>query len=114
MNNNVFFLSFFFFFFKYLPLCLHISFLKYLFLTVLGLRCWAQAFSSCCQQGLLSSCGAGLLNVAASLLVMHGLGYSQARGIFPALRSSPVSLPLQGRFPNHWTTTEAPFQGFLI
>ena len=80
MNNNVFFLSFFFF--KYL-LCLHISFLKYLLLTVLGLRCWAQAFSSCCQQGLLSSCGAGLLNVAASLLVMHGLGYSQARSSQP-------------------------------
>ena len=35
-----------------------IKFFFFFFLTVLGLHCFARAFFSCSQQGLLSSCGA--------------------------------------------------------
>ena len=38
-----------------------------LFLAALGLRCWAQAFSSCSEQGLLFVAERGLLIVVASL-----------------------------------------------
>ena len=56
-------------------------YLIYLFLAALGLRCCAQAFSSCGTQAF-SSCGRrgllfaavhGLLNVVASLVAEHGL-----------------------------------------
>ena len=43
----------------------------FLFLAVLGLRCYAQAFSSCGAQGLLFVVH-GLLTVEASLVVEHG------------------------------------------
>lgn len=42
-------------------------------MAVLGLRCWAQAFPSCSEWGLLSSCAAGLLTVLASLVVVRRL-----------------------------------------
>ena len=45
----------------------------YLFLAVLGLRCCAQAFSSCGEQGLLFIAVHRLLIVVASLIVEHGL-----------------------------------------
>ena len=45
----------------------------YLFLTVLGLRCCAWAFSSCGEQGLLFVAVRGLLIAVASLIVEHGL-----------------------------------------
>ena len=53
----------------------------YLFLEVLGLRCWVQASSSCSEQGLLFVAEWGLLFVAvrrllivvASLVAEHGL-----------------------------------------
>ena len=45
----------------------------YLFLAVLGLRCCAQAFSSCGEQGLLFVVVCGLLIVVASLVAEHGL-----------------------------------------
>ena len=45
----------------------------YLLLAVLGLRCCAQAFSSCGEQGLLFIAVRGLLIVVASLVVEHGL-----------------------------------------
>ena len=56
-------------------LCAH--FLKnkliYLFLAALGLRCCAQAFSSCDKRGLLFVAVCGLLIVVASLVAEHGL-----------------------------------------
>ena len=45
----------------------------YLFLAALGLRCWAQAFSSCCEPGLLFIAVHRLLIVVASLVAEHGL-----------------------------------------
>ena len=45
----------------------------YLFMAALGLRCCAQAFSSCVEQGLLFVAVCGLLIAAASLVVEHGL-----------------------------------------
>ena len=60
----------------------------YLFLSALGLRCCARAFSSCGEQGLLfvvvhrrltshcrgfSSCGARALGARASVVMAHGL-----------------------------------------
>ena len=48
-------------------------YLIYLFLAVLGLRCCAQAFSSCSERGLLFVAAHGLLIVVASLVAEHGL-----------------------------------------
>ena len=55
------------------------SFLKkliyfiYLFLTALGLRCCASAFSSCGERGLLFVAVRGFLIAVASLVAEHGL-----------------------------------------
>ena len=43
------------------------------FLAGLGLRCCAQAFSSCGERGLLFVAVRGLLIAVASLVVEHGL-----------------------------------------
>ena len=49
-------------------------FLKiYLFLAVMGLRCCAQAFSSCGERGLLLVAVRGLLIAVASLVAEHWL-----------------------------------------
>ena len=45
----------------------------YLFLAELGLCCWAQAFSSCGEQGLLFIAVRGLLIAVASLVAEHQL-----------------------------------------
>ena len=45
----------------------------YLFLPELGLRCWAQAFSSCGEWGLLFVAECGLLIAVASLVAEHRL-----------------------------------------
>ena len=45
----------------------------YLFLAVLGLRCWARAFSSYGKRGLLIVAVRGLLIAVASLVAEHGL-----------------------------------------
>ena len=45
----------------------------YLFLAVLGLRCYVWAFSSCGEQGLLFVAVRGLLIAVASLVAEHGL-----------------------------------------
>ena len=50
----------------------------YLFLAALGLRCCAQAFSSCSERGLLFVAVHGLLIAVASLVAEHGL---QAHGL---------------------------------
>ena len=45
----------------------------YLFLAALGLSCYAWAFSSCCERGLLFVVVRGLLIAVASLVAEHGL-----------------------------------------
>ena len=50
-----------------------INYFIYLFLAALGLRCCTRASSSCGEQGLLFVAVRGLLIVAASLVVEHGL-----------------------------------------
>ena len=58
-----------------------VFFLTYLFiylLSALGLRCYALAFSSCSEQGLLFVVVHGLLIAVASLVVEHRL---YARGL---------------------------------
>ena len=63
---------YFIYFFKTPFLYLFISVI-YLFLAALGLRCRAQAFSSCGEQGLLFVAVRGLLTAVASLVAEHGL-----------------------------------------
>ena len=48
-------------------------FVCFLFLAVLGLRCCAQAFSSCSERGLLFVVVRRLLIAVACLVVEHGL-----------------------------------------
>ena len=48
-------------------------FFIYLFLGMLGLRCYARAFSSCSERGLLFIAVRGLLIAVASLVEEHGL-----------------------------------------
>ena len=50
----------------------------YLFLAVLGLRCCAQAFSSCSERGLPFVAVRGLLIAVPSLVAEHGL---EVRGL---------------------------------
>ena len=57
-----YFISYFILFLKFI----------YLFLAALGLRCCAQAFSSCGEQGLLFVRVRGLLIAVASLVEEHG------------------------------------------
>ena len=54
-------------------LLLFIYLFVYLFLAALGLHCYAQAFSSCSELGLLFVAVCGLLVVVASLVAGHGL-----------------------------------------
>ena len=87
-------------------------YLFYLFLAVLGLRCWARAFSSCGERGLLfiavrgllitvaSRCGAWALGVWASVVVPRGLSGSAACGIFLDQGSNPCPL--------HWQAHSQP------
>ena len=55
-----------FFFYKFI-------YFIYLFLVVLGLRCWAWAFSGCSERGLLSVAVHRLLIAVASLVAEHRL-----------------------------------------
>ena len=52
---------------------LYLFLLIYLFLSVLGLRCCTQAFSSCGERGLLFLAVRELLSAVASLVTEHGL-----------------------------------------
>ena len=45
----------------------------YLLMAALGLHCWARAFSSCNERGLLFLEVRGLLIAVASLVAEHGL-----------------------------------------
>ena len=62
--------SLFYFLFLFLK---YIYLFIYLFLAALGLRCCAQAFSSCSERGLLFVAVCGLLIVVASLVAEHRL-----------------------------------------
>ena len=64
--------SFFFFFFKGIPLFFYYLFI-YLFLSLLGLRFCARAFSSCGKRGPLFIAVRGPLTIAASLVAEHRL-----------------------------------------
>ena len=71
----------------------------YLFLAMLGLCCWVQAFSSCCEWGLLfvavrgllmavaSRCGAWALGTWASVVVACGLSSCGLRALERRLSS---------------------------
>ena len=65
-HSSLYYMYFYFFIF-------FIFNLFYLFLAALGLRCWARAFSSCGEQGLLLVTVHRLLTVVASLVAEHGL-----------------------------------------
>ena len=86
------------------------------FLAALGAHCrrQGQAFSSCGEWGLLSSCGGQAshcggffycrtwaLGSMGFSIVTRGLCCPAARGIFPEEGSNPCPL-------NHWTTREVP------
>ena len=60
-------------FFIYINFYLFIYLFIYLFMAVLGLRCYAQAFSSCGERGLLFVAVRGLLIAVASLVAEHRL-----------------------------------------
>ena len=85
-----------------------INFCVFIFSVVLGLHCRTRAFSSCRQQGLLSSWGAGAshcggfsrcraqaLGTWVSVVVVHGPSCSVACGIRPDQRSNSRPLYCQ-------------------
>ena len=73
----------------------------YLFLAVLGLCCCSQAFSSCCEWGLLlSSCGVQAPGAWAQKLQHMVLVAPEAGGIFPDQGSNPCTL--------HWQVNSKP------
>ena len=86
----------------------------YPFMTVLGLRLCARAFSSCGERGPLSIAVRAPLTVTASLVaehgsrcagsvvVAHGLSCSVACGIFPDQGSNPCPL--------HWQADSQPLR----
>ena len=92
-----------------------IHLLIYLFLAVLGLRCYGRAFSSCGERGLLPVAVCGLLIAVASLVAEHGLQAHRLprrlsscgaraqllRGLWdpPGSGLEPVSPALAGGFP---------------
>ena len=112
-----------FHFVRYLYICLFIL-KKYLFMAALGLRCCAQAFSSCGRQRLLFTVVHALLITVASLVAKHGLKSVASVTVVHWL-SGPVAcavFPEQGLnphilqwevIPNHWTTKKSTFVYFL-
>ena len=80
----------------------------YLFLATPGLHCCTQAFSSCGQQGLLSSCRewashcGGVSRCGTWTQVLCSMRNP------PRLGVGPVSPASAGGFFNHWTTREVP------
>ena len=76
----------------------------YFFLAALGLRCYAWAFSSCPERGLLFAdvCGLLLLRSTGSVVVVHGLSGSTACGNFLDQGSNPCPL--------HWQANSQPLR----
>ena len=77
-------------------------------MAALGLCCYAWAFSSCSERGLLFHCSAWApqcggfscyraraLGVRASVVAAHGLSCSMVCGIFPDQGSNPCPLHWQ-------------------
>ena len=105
---------------------------------MLGLRCCAQAFSSCGERGLFFDAVLGLLIAVASPVTEHGLqahGPQQSRHVGPAVAAlglqstgsaaprhvgssrtrDKTRVPCIGRqTPNHCATRDAPKVFFLI
>ena len=98
----------------------------YLFLATLGLHGYTRAFSSCSEQGLLSSCGGrasrcsgfscyraqaletGLPQCGEWTQLVHSMWNLPRPGI------KPVATALAGRlFTTHWTTREVHSHVFL-
>ena len=91
---------------------------------MLGLRCYAWAFSTCGTWGSIllcdvwaarcggfSCCGAQALGVWPSGVVVHGFSCSVVHATFTDCGLNPG--PLTGRqILNHWTTREAPWFHF--
>ena len=99
--------GFFFFFKEFLLFFYYLFILFLLFLSVLGLRFCARAFSSCSERGPLFITVLGPLTIAASLVaehrlqtrrlssVAHGPSCSTACGILPDQGSNPCPLHCQ-------------------
>ena len=87
-------------------------------MTALSLHCVVQAFSSCCKQGLLSSCGARLLIAVASLVEEHRLLGAQASVVVVQGAQLPRGISDQGSnpCPLHWEAGSYPLchQGSLF
>ena len=69
-------------------------------MVALGLCCFARAFSSCGERGLLFVLVHGLLIVVASVVVGHGLSCPVACGIFSDQGLNPCPL--------HWQAGSLP------
>ena len=92
---------------------------RHLFLVALDLHCCMQAFSSCSEQGLLSSCSArashcsGLSCWAAWALEHMGLVASWHVGSFLTRDQTCVPCTVR-RTLNHWTIMEALFAFLML
>ena len=95
---------------------LRACFLKSYLLVVLGLGCCSRAFSSCDEQGPLSSCSAQASLAAAVAHPFSGCGAvlrcSAARGILPAQGPNPCPVHWQaGSYPLRHQGVQRPFLG---
>ena len=90
----------------------------HLFLAVLGLCCFAQAFSSCGRRGIVFCCGAPASRcrtwapgTQASVVEVHGLNCPAAREAFLHQGSNPRHVACVGRWILiHCDTSEGPKQ----
>jgi len=89
------------------------KFIIYVFLAVLGLRCWAWTFSSCSATDCVafSCCGAQALGCKGSVVVVHGLSCTLAESCSMWTLSGPgikpVSLALAGGFLTTWPSEKS-------
>ena len=106
----------------------------YFFLVALGLGCGAQAFSSCSEQGLLSSCSAWASQCGGFLVAEHGEELQQTQlvgsrvlaqqlghvgsvaphhGQSSQARDPTHVLCISRQIPNHWTAREGQCSVFI-
>ena len=102
--------------------------MTYLFLTVLGLRCWVQAFSSCSEQGLfflalhrllwlrsVSSAGMGFGSCSIQAQSWWCMGPVALWPVEPSQTRGQTHVPCIGRGTlNHWTTEGIPVNVVLL
>ena len=103
-------LDFYLFIYLFMYLCMYVC--MYVCMSVLGLRFYARAFSSCGKRGPLFIAVRGPLTIAATLvaehrlqtrrLSAHGPSCSAACGIFPDQGSNPCPL--------HWQADSQPLR----